>query len=107
MDEQKPPSEDKDAPGERMAECCVCVWVGEGPGAVPPNPMGRGCPSLRVLMAAFPTADAAASSEEMGSAEGDPLKPPEGATAGPELESTDTKGAGGASRWGWEVWGAT
>lgn len=56
MDEQKPPSEDKDAP-----------------------------------------ADAAASSEEMGSAEGDPLKPPEGATAGPELESTDTKGAGGAS----------
>lgn len=74
---------------------------------MPPNPMGRGCPSLRVLMAAFPTADAAASSEEMGSAEGDPLKPPEGATAGPELESTDTKGAGGASRWGWEVWGAT
>ncbi|KAM9265213.1 histone-lysine N-methyltransferase 2D [Morus bassanus] len=53
MDEQKPPSEDKDAD-------------------VP--------------------ADGAVASEEMGSAEGDPLKPPEGASAGPELESTDTKG---------------
>lgn len=72
--------------------------LGGGPGALPPNPVGSGCPSLPVLMAAFPTADAAASSEEMGSSEGDPLKPPEGATAGPEPESTDTKGPGGASR---------
>ncbi|XP_071888107.1 histone-lysine N-methyltransferase 2D isoform X5 [Anas platyrhynchos] len=38
-------------------------------------------------------ADAAAPSEEMGSAEGDPLKPPEGASAGPGLESADTGGA--------------
>ncbi|XP_027583124.2 histone-lysine N-methyltransferase 2D isoform X2 [Pipra filicauda] len=37
-------------------------------------------------------ADGAVASEEMGSAEGDPLKPPEGASAGPEPESTDTKG---------------
>ncbi|NXS59066.1 KMT2D methyltransferase, partial [Brachypteracias leptosomus] len=53
MDEQKPPSEEKDA---------------EAP------------------------ADGPVASEEMGSAEGDPLKPPEGASAGPEPESTDTKG---------------
>ncbi|NWZ30129.1 KMT2D methyltransferase, partial [Asarcornis scutulata] len=38
-------------------------------------------------------ADATAPSEEMGSAEGDPLKPPEGASAGPGLESADTGGA--------------
>ncbi|XP_065510556.1 histone-lysine N-methyltransferase 2D isoform X2 [Caloenas nicobarica] len=37
-------------------------------------------------------ADRAVASEEMGSAEGDPLKPPKGASAGPELESMDTKG---------------
>ncbi|NWX50811.1 KMT2D methyltransferase, partial [Steatornis caripensis] len=37
-------------------------------------------------------ADGAVASEEMGSAEGDPLKPPEGASAGPEPESTDMKG---------------
>ncbi|NWH67248.1 KMT2D methyltransferase, partial [Geococcyx californianus] len=37
-------------------------------------------------------ADGAVASEEMGSAEGDPLKPPEGASAGPEPDSTDTKG---------------
>ncbi|CAM9945393.1 unnamed protein product [Bubo scandiacus] len=53
MDEQKPPSEEKDA-------------------AAP--------------------ADGAVASEEMGSAEGDPLKPPEEASAGPEPESADTKG---------------
>lgn len=45
MDEQKPPSEDKDAPGERMAECCVCVC---GWGGVlvlcPPTPWGGGVP---------------------------------------------------------------
>ncbi|KAM6308062.1 histone-lysine N-methyltransferase 2D-like, partial [Podargus strigoides] len=53
MDEQKPPSEEKDA-------------------ATP--------------------AHGAVAVEEMGSAEGEPLKPPEGASAGPEPESTDTKG---------------
>ncbi|NXV72422.1 KMT2D methyltransferase, partial [Atlantisia rogersi] len=53
MDEQKPPSEEKDT---------------DTP------------------------ADGAVASEEMGSAEGDPLKPPEGASVGPEPESTDTKG---------------
>ncbi|NWY60786.1 KMT2D methyltransferase, partial [Chionis minor] len=37
-------------------------------------------------------ANGAVASEEMGSAEGDPLKPPEGASAGPEPESMDTKG---------------
>ncbi|XP_061299009.1 histone-lysine N-methyltransferase 2D [Pezoporus flaviventris] len=39
-------------------------------------------------------ADGAVATEEMGSAEGDPLKPPEGASAGPEpegTESTDTQ----------------
>ncbi|NXA22339.1 KMT2D methyltransferase, partial [Ibidorhyncha struthersii] len=53
MDEQKPPSEEKDT---------------EAP------------------------ADGAVTSEEMGSAEEDPLKPPEGASAGSEPESTDRKG---------------
>ncbi|XP_068777580.1 histone-lysine N-methyltransferase 2D isoform X2 [Struthio camelus] len=52
MDEQKPPSEDKDS---------------EAP------------------------ADGAVSSEEAGGAEADPLKPPEGASAGPEPESVDTE----------------
>ncbi|XP_074020948.1 histone-lysine N-methyltransferase 2D [Numenius arquata] len=42
-------------------------------------------------------ADGTEASEGMGSAEGDPLKPPEGASAGPEPESTDTKGPPQAS----------
>ncbi|KAK2516401.1 hypothetical protein Q9233_013692 [Columba guinea] len=44
------------------------------------------------LTAAVPAADRAVALEEMGSAEGDPLKLPKGASAGPELESMDTKG---------------
>ncbi|XP_050840761.1 histone-lysine N-methyltransferase 2D [Serinus canaria] len=37
-------------------------------------------------------ADGVMASEEMGSAEGDPLKPPEGASAGPEPDSTGMEG---------------
>ncbi|NWY35010.1 KMT2D methyltransferase, partial [Pheucticus melanocephalus] len=37
-------------------------------------------------------ADGVMASEEMGSAEGDPLKPPEGASAGPEPDNTGTEG---------------
>ncbi|NXO11894.1 KMT2D methyltransferase, partial [Oriolus oriolus] len=77
MDEQKAPSEEKDAaaPGEPG-------WDFWGP--VPVSPA--------VVTPPLPAADGAVASEEMGSAEGDPLKPPEGASAGPEPESTDTEG---------------
>ncbi|NXD74139.1 KMT2D methyltransferase, partial [Eolophus roseicapillus] len=61
-------------------------------GAVSPPAMGTDGRS--------PPANGAVAVEEMGSAEGDPLKPPEGASAGPEpegTESTDTKGPPQAS----------
>lgn len=73
MDEQKEPTEEKDAatPGE------------------PGQDFGEAVPvSLVVVTPPLPTADGVMASEEMGSAEGDPLKPPEEASAGPELEST-------------------
>lgn len=90
MDEQKAPGEDKDAeaPGEQGAGSSILFYFFLGGGARPDGP-------LRVT---FPAADAAAPSEEMGSAEGDPLKPPEGASAGPGLESADTGGAPQAGR---------
>lgn len=97
MDEQKPPSEEKDtdAPGERGAG----QGAGGRAGAVPPTPgVLAASPSLRWLTPALPAADGAVASEEMGSAEGDPLKPPEGASAGPEPGSTETKGPPQASR---------
>lgn len=89
MDEQKPPGseeKDADAPGEPRAGGCG------GAGAVPPWGAGCLCPPPQRLTAAVPAADQAVALEEMGSAEGDPLKLPKGASAGPELESMDTKG---------------
>lgn len=73
MDEHKVPSEEKDAaaPGEPGQD----FW---GPVLVSPA----------VVTPPLPTADGVMASEEMGSAEGDPLKPPEGASVGPEPEST-------------------
>ncbi|NXA56855.1 KMT2D methyltransferase, partial [Nothocercus julius] len=76
MDEQKPPSEDKDSEtaGER--------------GVPRRAPWGALSPGVRQPL--VPAADGTASSEEAGGTEGDPLKPPEGASAGPELEPERT-----------------
>lgn len=51
-----------------------------------------------VVTPPLPTADGVVASEEMGSAEGDPLKPPEEATAGPEPGSTGMEAPPEASR---------
>lgn len=91
MDEQQPPSEEKDAaaPGKRgMGMGVLGGWFG----AVSPAMGADAC---------APPADGAAAAEEMGSAEGDPLKPPEGASVGlvPEgTESTDAQGPPQACR---------
>lgn len=88
MDEQKPPGseeKDADAPGEPRAG----GW--RGLVLFPPGRWVLVSPP-QWLTAAVLAADRAVASGEMGSAEGDPLKPPKGASVGPELESTDTKG---------------